>query len=240
MKNHFLFVCLALMTVSADARTIVVNTTNNVSTGDGETNLVQALNLLQEGDAIHFAIPGSGPFYLIAPPLTPDNGYPAITNHNVTIDGYTQPGAVPNSNPILSSNNARIQIVIDARGGGLHREDLPGYGLSEGSALLVKGATNVTLRGLSFLGPGFGSFTEEDPAAYAVSFADGATHGHVEGCWVGLDPNGADVFRFGAGITSFESSAGDGTTVGVNQNAASSLTFWRPARRVHKLLRAAR
>ena len=45
--------------------------------------------MLADGDAIHFNIPGPGPFYLQTPPLYLDNGYPAITNHNVTIDGYT-------------------------------------------------------------------------------------------------------------------------------------------------------
>ena len=158
MKILFLFLWLTLMTALADAKTIVVNTANNVSPGLGETNLVQAINLLQNGDTIRFALDGAGPFYLITPPLDPDNGYPAITNHNITIDGYSQPGAFPNTNPILSSNNAQIKIVIDSRGGGLHREDIPGYGLSEGSALFIKRATNVTIRGLCFLGPDFGSF----------------------------------------------------------------------------------
>src|SRR5678815_5125657 len=104
-----------LLCFSASAKIITVNTTNNVSPGPGETNLVQAIAMLADGDAIHFNIPGGGPFYLQTPPLVPDNGYPPITNHNVTIDGYTQPGAVPNSNRILSSNNAQIKIVLDSR-----------------------------------------------------------------------------------------------------------------------------
>lgn len=221
MKKTFLLFLIILAALSAEGKIILVNTTNNISPGFGETNLVQAINLLQDGDTIHFSIPGTGPFYLITPPLNPDNGYPSITNHNVTIDGYSQSGASPNSNPILSSNNAQIKIVIDSRAGGLHREHIPGYSLSEASALFVKGGTNVTIRGLSFLGPGFGSFTEEDPAAYGVSFADGAKQGHVEGCWFGLDPNRTDLSPFGAGVTSFQSERENGTTVGVGKSAAS-------------------
>ena len=213
---------LANLSFFAQARVLVVNTADNTTTAVGQTNLVQAISLLQDGDTIAFNISGTEPIYLVTPSLTPNNGYPAITNHNVTIDGYTQPGALPNSNPILGSNNAQIKIVLDSRAGGLHREDIPGYGLSEASALLVRGATNVTIRGLSLLGPDFGSYTEDDPASYGVSFADGATQGHVEGCWVGLDPNGTDVFRFAAGVTSFQSSRGEGTTVGVDKSTDSA------------------
>ncbi|MEI2723696.1 MAG: hypothetical protein V9H26_09170 [Verrucomicrobiota bacterium] len=42
-------------------------------------------------------------------------GYPIITNHNLTIDGYSQPGALANTNTILGSNTAAIKIVIDSR-----------------------------------------------------------------------------------------------------------------------------
>ena len=88
MKKFFVSILLvALWASHVGAKIIIVNTTNNVSPVAGETNLVQALQLLQDGDAIHFNLPGSGPFYLITPPLSPDNGYPAISNNNVTIDG---------------------------------------------------------------------------------------------------------------------------------------------------------
>src|SRR5262245_32028753 len=143
MRRHQSFVLgplFVLLAFTVSAKVIVVNTTNNVSPGPGETNLIMAINLLEDGDAIHFNIPGPGPFYLATPPLVPDNGYPAITNHNVTIDGYTQPGSSPNSNTILSSNNANIQIVLDSRDGGGRMEDIPGYGTTEAAVLFVKGA----------------------------------------------------------------------------------------------------
>src|SRR4051794_37065421 len=175
------------LALSAQAKIIVVNTTNNVSPGPAETNLIQAINLLQDGDSIHFNILGPGPFYLITPPLDPENGYPEITNHNVTIDGYTQPGASPNTNPILSSNNAQIKIVLDSRAGGRHVAHLPlnyGYNDDESAVLFVNGATNVAIRGFCFLGPGTGTDKDPaDPVTYAVSFALGANFGHVSGCW---------------------------------------------------------
>jgi len=225
MKTNVLLLFLALVTTCARGKTITVNSTNNVSPGANETNLVQAIRLLDNGDSIHFNIPGSGPFYLITPPITPENGYPPITNHNVTIDGCTQPGAMPNTNPILSSNNAIIQIVLDSRDGGGHVEDIRGYSTGESAALLIKGATNVTIRGLGFLGPGVGSGTESDPATYAISFALHAIGGHINGCWLGVAPDRTNIFRFGAGVTAFQAEDGvfpDATIIGVRNNAASA------------------
>src|SRR2546422_11388598 len=96
----------------ATAAVITVNTTNNIDPLPLiETSLVQAINLLQDGDAIHFDIPNlplmSDVHYLPTPP----GGYPKITKNNVLIDGYSQAAAMPNSNPILAANNAQIKIV---------------------------------------------------------------------------------------------------------------------------------
>jgi hypothetical protein len=215
------------MTSALPARVIIVNTTNNVSPDSNETNLVQALSLAQDGDAIHFNIPGRGPFYLVTPPRSPDNGYPPITNNNITIDGYSQPGAFANTNTILGSNTAQIQIVLDSRAGGERVECLSGLGTNESSVLLVKGATNVTIRGLDFLGPGIGSpDMPDDPSTYAISFAVGATNGHVQGCWFGVAPDRTNVFRFCEAVTGFQGTNGDasGTVVGVEKNAPDTAT----------------
>jgi hypothetical protein len=217
---------LSILALTASAKIIVVNTTNNVSPGPAETNLVMAINLLQDGDAIHFNIPGPGPFYLVTPPLVPDNGYPVITNHNITIDGYSQPGSSPNSNTILSSNNANIQIVLDSRAGGANMEDIPGYGTTEAAVLFVIGATNVTISGLCFLGPGFGSETPEDPNRYAISFALAADSGHVHGCWFGLDLDRTTIYPFRDAVTGFQADSGpyiNGTGVGVERDAVNAM-----------------
>ena len=111
MKKTFAFVCFFALTFcasSASAAVITVNTADNSGAG-GNTSLLRALNSLQNGDTIRFNIPGPGPHYII----TPQEGYPLIANDNVTIDGYSQPGSSPNTNPILGGNNAHIQIVLD-------------------------------------------------------------------------------------------------------------------------------
>jgi hypothetical protein len=231
MRCHQSFVLgplFVLLAFTVSAKVIVVNTTNNVSPGPGETNLIMAINLVEDGDAIHFNIPGPGPFYLVTPPLVPDNGFPAITNHNIVIDGYTQPGSSPNSNTILSSNNANIQIVLDSRDGGAHSEEIsPGYTVHEASVFLVKGATNVTFSGLCFLGPGKGNDSVEDPSRYAISFALRSDSGHVQGCRFGLDLASTNVFRFRSAVTAFQSPTNqfsNGITVGVGATNVNDLT----------------
>jgi hypothetical protein len=215
----FLMVLMAL-SLPSQAKVIVVNTTNPVAGGFGQTNLATAITLLQDSDCIHFDIPGDGPFYLQTPPLTPDNGYPAITAHNVTIDGYTQPGASPNTSAILSSNNAVLQIVIDSRGGGLTAANA-----QEAAAFLILGATNVTLRGLCILGPGFGSGTSDDPYTGAILMANGASHTRIQGCRIGLDLDGTSVYPFVYGIGGFEFPTSvfvNSTVIGVEKTASSS------------------
>jgi hypothetical protein len=226
MRPHQSFIpgiLCVLFALTVSGKIIVVNTANNISPEPGETNLIMAINLLEDGDAIHFNIPGPGPFYLVTPPLVPDNGYPAITNNNVTIEGYTQYGASPNSNTILSSNNANIQIVLDSRDGGGRMEDIPGFRDNEASTLLIKGGSNVTISGVCFLGPGFGFGTPEDPKRYAVGFALAADSGHVAGCWFGLDLDRTNIYPYRAAVAGFQADDGpyiNGTVVGVEKNAA--------------------
>jgi hypothetical protein len=223
LRSAGLFCALLLASLSAFGKLILVNTTNNISPGPGQTNLVQAIGLLEDGDTIGFNIPGPGPFYLETPSFEPDNGYPPITNHNVTIDGYTQPGSTPNTNTILSSNNARIQIVIDARGGGYHSEEVTqAFDLRESEQLMIKG-TNVTIRGLCFLGPGTGNKNTLDPSRYAVAFTPGAHGGHICGCWFGVDLDRTNVFRFADAVAAFKDNTDyvNGTVIGVASNTVT-------------------
>jgi hypothetical protein len=122
-------------------KTITVTTTNNISPGAGETNLVQAIGLLEDGDTISFKHTGTGPFYLITPDLP--NGYPSITKNNVLIDGYSQPWFVAEHELHPCTNSAKIQIVLDSRTGGARVEDIPGYGTTESAVLFVLGSSNV-------------------------------------------------------------------------------------------------
>jgi hypothetical protein len=194
-----------------------VNTVNNDTPGAGETSLLQALSDLQDGDYVRFAIPGAGPHTIV----TPLGGYPLITNNGVIIDGYTQPGSVPNSNPILGGNNAQIKIVLDSTGTDsagtpplLQRRStrLPysGYGDSENAMIGILEADNVNIRGLSFLGR-YSAGSDEDPGIYGVALVKGATNAHINGCWFGLPPGGTtmlDVKQPAAGVAGFRFNTG--------------------------------
>ncbi|MBU6402619.1 MAG: hypothetical protein KGS61_20050, partial [Verrucomicrobia bacterium] len=200
-----------------------MTTTNNVAPPAGTLSLAQALSNLHDGDTVQFDIPGIGPFYLV----TPLTGYPLITNHHVTIDGFSQPGALPNTNPILAPNNARLQIVLDSRAGGhtpmnvplLDPNDDPGYDPTGESALLgVVAGTNFTARGLCFLGPGPNAgdaVTETN--LYFVAFARGASGGHISGCWMGVAPDATTLAGSCDGVAGFAYGQKDasGTTTNV-------------------------
>ena len=163
---------------SAQSSVIVVNTTDNTDFSAGKTNLYLAISLAntngQSANTIRFAIPGAGPHYIVTPQYAGDSvagGYPMITNHNLTIDGYSQAGAVANSNPILGSNNASLKIVIDSRSenylldpkvgatsmdyslisGATFVSNQQGYGQGDASQIGIFRATNVVIRGLCFL-----------------------------------------------------------------------------------------
>src|SRR5258708_906414 len=150
----FAMMAVAISATAVHAAIITVNTTNNAVVA-GQTNLTQAIQMLQDGDTIRFNIFGAGPHYLVTPDavLGPGGGggYPEITNNNVTIDGFSQPGSSPNSNTILASNNAVYRVVLDSRAGGRHVWDIDGYGTSESGILVVSG-NNFHLQGVCLIG----------------------------------------------------------------------------------------
>ena len=184
---------------TAAGTVLTVDTTNNESPGPGEMSLVMALQNAHAGDTIEFDIPGDGPHYI----GTPFNGYPLITQDNLTIDGYTQPGSSPNTNPLHAANNAQLRIVLDSRGGGRtpmnYGTGRPGYGDDENAILGVFNAHDVTIKGLCFLGL-HTSNSDLDPAIYCIAFArdysgapDYDDNGHVAGCWFGVEPDGTSI-----------------------------------------------
>jgi hypothetical protein len=188
-------------------RVVTVTTANNVNPPVGTVSLLQALTGLENGDTIRFNIPGAGPHFIETPP----NGYPLITAHNVTIDGYSQPGSVPNTNPILAANNAQIRIVLDSRNGNLHVMDFDpdvassGYGDTEAAVLGIYASTNFSISGLSILSVPLlpaASPSGEDVVAYGISLAKAAT-GYISGNWIGVAPDGTTLAAPGNGITAY-------------------------------------
>ena len=189
----------ALLALPAAGRSLelIVNTAGNDNTPDARLTFVEALLLANdalgrpisagesvliiEDDAgddlvIRFAIPGSGPQVIAAPP----GGFPPLVAPGFArtlVDGYSQPGARPNSAGPGGANNAVLRIVLDCRvlEPDPHTLETPDW------SLRLAGA-NIHVRGFSVL-------ASQDSLNYGVYFSDGAAGGQVSGCWFGISPD---------------------------------------------------
>lgn len=223
MKNRVIYphvLTLTFLLRVAPAATITVNTADNTDFTAGKTNLVTAINLAASGDMIAFNIPGTGPHHLI----TPVGGYPVITNHNLLIDGYTQPGSSPNTNTMLAANNAVLKIVLDSQNGEGTSNAGPGFGAGETGVLFLMG-TNWHVRGLCFLGAGNSSGLNDKAA---INIGNTAHDAHVSGCWIGVDVDGTTLHLFDRGPTAFGDVVNNvpswpiGTVIGVKAGPADT------------------
>ena len=106
----------ATLTVTTTADAVDSNRGDGVcDDGAGACTLRAAMeeaNASAGTDAIAFNIPGPGPYT-----IRPASALPSITDP-VVIDGYTQPGAIPNSNPITTGSNAVLKIELDGSNAG--------------------------------------------------------------------------------------------------------------------------
>ena len=152
---------------------LVAATTFDVTTtaDSGAGSLRDAITLANANpglDTITFHIPGSGVHTII-----PASDLPNITDP-VIIDGYTQPGASPNTNPLTLGpgalgSNAVILIELSGSGGAA---GAPGLGLNIS-------AGNSTVRGLAI-----NRFAR---SGINLEPADGNI---IEGNFLGTDPTG--------------------------------------------------
>lgn len=191
---------------SLNAATLTVTTTDNENPAAGSLSLKQALEQAQNGDTVAFNIPGDGPHYI----ATPFGGYPVVRASNLTIDGYTQPGAVPNRNSIAQGNNAKLQIILDSRNGAFTQmnfepdfpADSTGFDDDETTVLGFHSGTGNSIRGLGILGQPFIETEAGVKKLYGISFAHGAS-GHINGCWLGVDVDGTTLAGLEKGVAGF-------------------------------------
>jgi CSLREA domain-containing protein len=155
------------------ATTFTVNSTSDP--GDGDCTVtgctlreaIAAANEAPGADTIDFDIPGSGVKTIspVAPPGVSDAGLPEITEA-VTIDGYSQPGASPNTR---KTGALDADILVE----------LSGINAGESASGLIISAPNVVVRGLvinRFAGAGI--------------FMISGTGSRIEGNFIGTDPSG--------------------------------------------------
>ena len=156
--------------------------TNTNSSGAG--SLAQAIldaNARSGQDTVVFNIPGSGVQLIdLSKTFLPD-----ITD-SLILDGYTQPGAHPNT--LSVGNNAVILIQLD----GAFSFRVPG----NGCGLFISGA-NCLIRGLSITGF-FGNSTAS--GGRGISLAQNASGNVIQGNFIGVTPDGVTARKNQIGI----------------------------------------
>jgi CSLREA domain-containing protein len=163
----------ATFTVDSTGDEPDMNTADNVCETAVATCTLRAAilqaNATAGADTIAFDIPGAG-VHTIAPATV----FPDFTE-GLTIDGYTQPGSSPNTDPVAT--NAVILIEIDGTA-------------TTGIGLRVFSAGPTLIRGLAVNRFGTG-----------VLLSGAGSH-EVRGCFIGTDPSGTVALGNGSeGIT---------------------------------------
>ena len=155
----------------------VVTNTQDSGPGSLRDAIDEANNLTPEAANIAFDIPASDPncnattHVCMIQPVIIDNPFfpaylPALAT-TVTIDGYTQPGASPNT--LATGNNAVVLIQIDG--------SLAGGNSGSGSGLIPAFAPVAVIRGIDF--------TNWEIGIDATGAAQ-----YIEGNLIGTDPTG--------------------------------------------------
>ena len=132
-------------------------------------------NAHRGADIITFSIPGAGPHTLRLGRNLPDI---SDSTGGTTIDGYTQPGAAPNTDPLVS--NARIMIQLEGQG-------------PAGSGALNLISSNNVVRGLAFY-----NFKRALYIAISPTFGyPPADNNRIVGSFIGVNAAGASPYTEG-------------------------------------------
>ncbi len=134
---------LALATsTTATGGSLTVTNINDSGPGSLRQAILDA-NLLPDSNVINFAIT---PLNGTVKTIQPLSELPAITAP-VTIDGYTQSGASPNTNPLFGGLNSVLRVEID--GSNTNTLDEFGSPTTNANGLeIAKGADGCVIRGL--------------------------------------------------------------------------------------------
>ena len=186
MKRSGAFLLALCFASAAGAATFTVTTTNDTGPGSLRQAFTDA-NDNPGADTIDFAIPGSDPGCDGSGvcTITPVLPLPGLSDP-VTIDGFTQAGASPNSNA-EGAINAVLKIVLS------------GANLEFSNGIIIM-SDDVTVRGLVVNGPW----------NFAVS-SNLVNNVVVSGCFLGVDAAGAAAVP---GTIAFNGHLGTGIVVG--------------------------
>jgi hypothetical protein len=220
MKKTYTLMLVGALALVPAARAVDRVVTTESPTGPG--SLTEAINALQDGDRITFNISPGTPSAVHYIP-TPVDAYPVITKNNITIDGYSQPGASPNTASIHEANNAALKIVLTSTNGNAMSMDTSlsaswgvpagsvdwGYGDDEQAILAFFHATNVTVKGLVIIGPHDTASSVTAGTLKSICFAAvpkglggyKCENWHISGCWWGVNPVTKQLTYMPDGVT---------------------------------------
>jgi titin len=200
-------VMLSLAVLGAQAATITVTgTADTVTPNDGTVTLREAMTAINAGndlgdpditgqspgtfgvnDTIDFAIPGAG-----VHTITPASPLPSIAK-TVTINGYSQPGSSPNTNPFGQGLNTVLTVELAGTNGQL----------STGGG----GSNGTIVRGLVL--------------ANGIVFGIGTSGNTIEGSFIGTNATGTAAASGGGTVGVL--AAGNNTQIGGTIPAARNL-----------------
>jgi hypothetical protein len=162
---------LASLPLLCSAATFTVVNTNDSGAGSLRQAILDA-NANPGADTIVFNIPGAG-----VRTIAPASALPTISG-TTTIDGYTQPGAVANTNALSAGINAQPLIEINGTNGG--RLFITGTGSivrglilnrNAGDAIEVN-ASNVTIAG-NWIGTDSTGLAQSANGGFGIRHSDG-------------------------------------------------------------------
>jgi Domain of unknown function DUF11 len=199
MENRLL---MAVITVTSTGDAInatdgVVTLREAITAADDNKNISDVIGVGAYGnDTIAFDIPGSG-----VHTIAPTSPLPIITDP-VTIDGYTQPGSAPNTNPVGQGLNGKLLIEIDGEDAGDVR-----FGMLEFQT------TDSVVRGLVI--------NRTQGEKIGIDSVGTAGDILIEGDYIGTDATGTSGF---AASPNPNSNARDGVSMGSRGNTIGGTT----------------
>jgi hypothetical protein len=153
---------------------------------------IEQANATAGADAINFDIPGTG-----VKTISPASDLPNITDQ-VSIDGYTQTGATPNTRAV--GNDAALKVQLNGTNADAVGIEIDG-----------NGASNSLIRGLVI--NRFGS-SSIDVFSSSIAPSSPSTGVRIQGNFLGTDPTGTlDRGNGGAGVSVFSNDI-SGTVIG--------------------------
>ena len=160
LRHASFAILLSALASGALAATFTVTNTSDAGAGSLRQAITDANNAAG-ADTITFNVSGAGCDGSGICTIVPATGLPTLTG-TVLVDGYTQPGASPNTNA-LGGTNAVLKIVLSGA------PAAPGLTLN-GNASTIRG---LVINGfLTGIGPGF------------------STDSKIQGCFIGVDAAG--------------------------------------------------